>query len=253
MDVPAELAHESEVSAAEAGGEYLPVLEPDQPECRVLIVEDSPENAMVLEQMLTRAGFQVRVAENGALGVEAFEQWHPHFIWMDQQTPVMSGTEATRRIRKLEGGREVKIVAMTASVFASERDQMLTAGMDDFVRKPYRPAEVFACMGRLLGLRYRHIETLAATRAEPAGGLRLEALAALRPGLRRELTDAVLSLDSERILSAIAEVAEDDAELAAALKGLADRLEYTAVLNTIKRSEPDAVNSTTDGSEGVRP
>ena len=126
--------------------EQRSVLEPGQPECRVLVVDDNPENAMVLEQMLGQAGFQVRVAQNGALGVEQFQQWRPHFIWMDVRMPVMNGMEATRRIRELDGGREVKIAAMTASAFKSERNAVMAAGMDDFIGKPYRWNEVFECM-----------------------------------------------------------------------------------------------------------
>jgi CheY-like chemotaxis protein len=72
--------------------------------------------------MLTRAGFQVRAAENGALGIEAFRQWRPHFIWMDLALAQLNGTEATRRIRRLDGGADVKIAAITAAADASERD-----------------------------------------------------------------------------------------------------------------------------------
>ena len=111
-------------------------LAPGQPEYRVLIVEDQAENWQLLRQLLERAGFQVRVAENGAEGVEAFQSWRPHFIWMDWRMPVMDGLEATRRIRALDGGREVKIVALSASVFKEEREQVLAAGVDDFVPKP---------------------------------------------------------------------------------------------------------------------
>jgi CheY-like chemotaxis protein len=54
----------------------------------------------------------------------------------------------------LDGGRDVKIVGVSASVFASEREEMLAAGLDDFVRKPYLPNEIFDCMARQLGVRY---------------------------------------------------------------------------------------------------
>jgi CheY-like chemotaxis protein len=63
-----------------------------------------------------------------------FQNWYPHFVWMDLRMPVMDGKEAARRIRALDGGREVKIVAVTASAFVSERDEVM-AGVDDFVRK----------------------------------------------------------------------------------------------------------------------
>ena len=102
--------------------------------------------------MLQNAGFQVRVGCDGADGLEMFRTRQPHFIWMDWRMPVMDGLEATRRIRALEGGTEVKIAAVTASVFTSEREGMLRAGVDDFVRKPYRRSEILDCIARHLGI-----------------------------------------------------------------------------------------------------
>ena len=157
VEVPAEPAADSG-DPAEPRPDTLFVLEPGQPECRVLIVEDNAESALLLEQMLTRAGFAVSTAADGAAGVEQFVTWRPHFIWMDLRMPVMGGADATRRIRELPGGPGIRIAAMSASAFASERDEVLAAGMDDFIRKPCRPGEVFDCMGRLLGVRLRPAE-----------------------------------------------------------------------------------------------
>ena len=131
-------------------------LEPGQPDYRVLIVEDQEENWLLLERLLQTVGFQVRVANDGRQGVEMFQMWRPHFIWMDIRLPVLSGSEAATRIRQLDGGEEVKIVAVTASAFTSQRDEVLKAGFDDFLRKPYRSQEVFDCMARHLGVRYRY-------------------------------------------------------------------------------------------------
>jgi signal transduction histidine kinase/CheY-like chemotaxis protein len=155
VEVPSKVAAESEVlrTGSVAGSRF--VLEPGQPECRVLIVEDDPENGMIMEQMLHRAGFTVRLTRSGAAGIEEFREWRPHFIWMDMRMPEMSGTDAARRIRELPGGLKVKIAAMTASAFASEREEVLAAGMDDFVRKPYHSDKVFDCMVRQLGVRFR--------------------------------------------------------------------------------------------------
>ena len=111
VELPLKLAAASEIYGVELAPRYPFILEGGQPERRILVVEDHPESATVLAKMLTRSGFQVRVAENGALGIEAFQQWQPHFIWMDLGLPQLSGAEATRRIRQMGGGAEVKIVA----------------------------------------------------------------------------------------------------------------------------------------------
>ena len=169
VEVPSEVAAESEVPRAPAVARSGFVLEPGQPEWRVLIVDDDPENTMIMEQMLRRAGFQVRVARSGAAAIEVFREWRPQFIWMDLRMPEISGTEAARRIREMEGGREVKIAGLTAAAFASEEDEVLAAGMDDFVRKPYHADKIFDCMARQLGVRYRHIQTVGAGESQNGG------------------------------------------------------------------------------------
>jgi CheY-like chemotaxis protein len=179
----------------------------------VLIVEDNADNARVLEQMVGRAGFQVRWAADGALALDLFRQWRPHFIWMDLRMPDMSGAEATQRIRAMEGGREVKIAAITASALASDREQLMTAGMDDFILKPYHGAEIFECMARHLLVRYRYIEAPAGTGTDRPGSVRSESLASLPVPLRHELAAAVESLNRDRILSVLDRVAELDGTL----------------------------------------
>jgi CheY-like chemotaxis protein len=160
VELPLELATGSETYGAELTLGQPFILEPGQPEWRILIVEDDPEGATVLRKMLTRAGFQVMVAESGALGIEAFRQWRPHFIWMDLDLDLaqLNGTEATRRIRRLDGGADVKIAAITAAADASERDGLTRAGFDDFTSKPFRQTEIFFCMARHLGVRYSSSE-----------------------------------------------------------------------------------------------
>jgi signal transduction histidine kinase/CheY-like chemotaxis protein len=170
VELPLELASESETYGAEAGPGQPFILEPGQQEWRVLIVEDDPESATVLRKMLTRAGFRVRVAENGTLGIEAFQQWRPHFVWMDLGMPQLSGIETTRRIRHMEGGAEIKIAAITASADVSERDGILRAGFDDFSFKPFRQTEIFFCMARHLDVRYSSSEGMGNKLRRQAGG-----------------------------------------------------------------------------------
>jgi signal transduction histidine kinase/CheY-like chemotaxis protein len=154
VELSLELAGESDTYGVEPAPGNPFILGPGQPEWRVLIVEDDLESATVLWKMLTRSGFQVRVAENGALGIEAFQQWRPHFIWMDLDLPKSNGMEATRRIRQLDGGAETKIAALTAAVDASQREGVMRAGFDDFTVKPFRRTEILLCMARHLGLHY---------------------------------------------------------------------------------------------------
>jgi signal transduction histidine kinase/CheY-like chemotaxis protein len=237
VELPLELATESETYSVELALEHPFILESGQPEWRVLIVEDYPESATVLRKMLTRAGFQVRVAENGPLGIEAFQQWRPHFIWMDLGLPQLSGTEATRRIRQLEGSRQVKIVALTASAFAQQRGGVLAAGLDDFLPKPYRREEIFDCMTRHLGVRFQYREAAQKPRADPAAALRPEALAMLPEQLRQELADALVRLDPGLIFEVIGRVSEHDAHVGEVLTRCAKRYAYSQILEAIENGK----------------
>ena len=233
VEVPSERAQPSEIRAPTPDRQPIIGLEPGQPEYRILIVEDERENWMLLERLLESAGFQVRVAEDGAQGVEMFRTWRPNFLWMDLRMPAMDGVEAARRIRSLDGGQDEKIVAVSASVSAGERSDVLVAGLNDFIQKPYQPSEIFDCMARHLGLRYLYREPSSESPGEPAMALRPADLAALPEELRAELRDALISLKRERIAEVIDRVSGRDATLGSALARCAERFAYTAILKAI--------------------
>jgi CheY-like chemotaxis protein len=240
VELPVGRADAPALSAAEIRHGRVVGLAPDQPEYRVLIVEDQMENWLLLQRLLEDVGFQVRVGENGAVGVEMFRLWLPHFIFMDIRMPVMDGLEATQRIRALEGGREVKIAALTASVFKEERANVMAVGMDDFVRKPYRAEEILDCLARHLGARYVYEQAPAAAAEERTATLRPEALAALSPELRGELSDALVSLDVARIAELIRRVSALDPALGDALADHASQLGYGAILKALQAGDGDA-------------
>jgi signal transduction histidine kinase/DNA-binding response OmpR family regulator len=230
IEIKVERAPESEVSRSPSLEGVIALAE-GQPEYRVLIVEDQQENWMVLEQLLENAGFRVRVANNGAQGVKEFREWRPQFIWMDLRMPVMDGIEATRCIRTCEGGDKVKIAAVTASGYASERSEILAAGMDDYIRKPCRPAEIFECMARHLGVHYQASEGAAKSANERDGELRAEELSALPDALRKELQDAVVMLNPARISAAIERISQENVALGLILARYADGYSYSTIFD----------------------
>lgn len=130
------------------------VAPPGQPEFRVLVVDDDLDNQVLLKRLMVKAGVLVEGANNGKQGVEVFQAWRPHLIWMDRRMPVMDGLKATEAIRALPDGKDVRIVAVTASTLDDQRAEMLEAGMDDVVRKPYDLDEIYNCMSRLLGAKF---------------------------------------------------------------------------------------------------
>jgi CheY-like chemotaxis protein len=208
-------------------------LAPGQTAYRILVAEDQRDNQLLLTKLMTDIGLEVEIAQNGEECIRLFEDWRPDLIWMDRRMPLMDGVEATQRIRQLPGGDEVKIVAVTASAFKEQKDELLAAGMDDFVRKPYKIDEIYQSLAQLLGIVYRFQD-------EPVekapSNLTPAMLAGLDVSLRSALREALDRLDGDQIAAVIRHIGVKDQVLAASLKSLADNFDYPTILMALKES-----------------
>ena len=234
IEIPVQKADEPERAQARNKSRRIIGLEPGRPEYRVLIVEDQLENWLLLRRLLESAGFLVQVSEDGLSAIETFLIWRPQFIWMDWRLPGMNGLEATRRIRALDGGRDVKIVALTAFALTEQRAEAEAAGVDDFVCKPFQAAEIFDCLARHLGVRYVYDKTMT---DQPSMAFREEALAVLPEEFRTELADALISLDIDRVNRAVNRIAERDAALGRALVPYCHQYAYSSILRALRTAE----------------
>lgn len=122
---------------------------------RVLLVEDNELNREIATAILREYGFEVDIAENGAIAVEKVQSAAPDtydIVLMDVLMPVMDGYEATRRIRALEdpARAKIRILAMTANAFEEDRKAAFAAGMDGFLSKPIDIEELWKTLRRLL-------------------------------------------------------------------------------------------------------
>ena len=121
---------------------------------RILAVDDVEPSRLLLQKMLTAVGFEVNQASNGEEAIAVWQEWRPHLILMDMRMPVMDGYEATEGIKSQPEGENTVIIALTASAFEEERLIILSAGCDDFIRKPFKESELLETIGRYLKLDY---------------------------------------------------------------------------------------------------
>ncbi|MBD2576967.1 response regulator [Oscillatoria sp. FACHB-1406] len=129
-------------------------LAPNQPNYRILVVDDKALNRQLLVKLLEPLGFAVNEAANGREAIEVWDAWEPHLIFMDMRMPVMDGYEATQQIKRTVKGNATAIIALTASVLEEERAVTISVGCDDFLHKPFRESEIFAAINKHIGVRY---------------------------------------------------------------------------------------------------
>ncbi|MDH3342445.1 MAG: ATP-binding protein, partial [Gammaproteobacteria bacterium] len=127
------------------------VVEPTLLDGHVLLVEDNPVNQMVARKMLEKVGLESTLAENGIEALECLKQDKFNAVLMDCQMPEMDGFEATRLWREYETRSHcghIPIIAMTANVMEGDKERCLLAGMDDYLGKPVRQAELAKVLKR---------------------------------------------------------------------------------------------------------
>jgi len=199
-------------------------LEPGQPRYRLLIVDDKPDNRKILVKLLNPFGFKLREASNGQEAIEIWETWEPHLIWMDLRMPELDGYKATRHIKSTPKGKQTMVIVLSASIVDEERIAVIAAGCDDFLRKPFRDAQIFDLLHKHLDVRFMYEESreskVESRKSTGEEVLTSEALAALPEELQTELQQAIEVIDMERANSLIERVRQQNEPLANALAEL---------------------------------
>jgi len=141
-------------------GEYQKVIgiAPGQPTYKILTVDDKPINRQLLFKLLSPLGFEMKEASNGQEAITIWDEWEPHLIWMDMRMPIMDGYDATKYIKSTTKGNATAIIALTASVLEEEKAIVLSAGCDDFLRKPFAEHTIFDALAKHLGVKYIYAE-----------------------------------------------------------------------------------------------
>jgi len=217
-------------------------LEPDRQTYRILVADDRHNNRLVLMKLLSPLGFEVKEAANGREALDLWESWEPHLIWIDMRMPVMNGYEVIKRIKATPQGQTTKIIALTASTLEEEQPVILSAGCDDFVRKPFREQVIFDKMARHLGVRYIYEDLTpdpasVKRKGSSASTLTSEALAVMSSEWIAQLYQAADLAEDEVIFQLIAQIPEPYSDLAEILADLVQKFRYEKIIELTEQFE----------------
>lgn len=206
-------------------------LRSDQPETRVLIADDIEDNRRVARLMLESRGFRVREAADGLQAIEIAESWSPHVILMDVVMPDMDGAEASRRIRLSEWGKDIPIIAVSASALDEERSSILSLGASGFVTKPMEEQALLEVIRRHIDVEYEYVDRdstrPSVVRISP------ESYRSLPRNLRQRIREAASRGHITQLADIVAEVAAHDKDVADHLSLLVDDFEMERVLDLV--------------------
>lgn len=207
---------------------------------RVLVVDDIKDNRNVLLELLRPVGFDLAEACNGVEALEKFATWAPHAVLMDMRMPIMDGYEAVRRLRISEAGRQVLIIAVTASAFEDSQKLVMAVGVDGYLRKPFRAEELFGALKKGLELDYIYAQTVVTdNKSFKAPPLTAEALSVLPDYLVLAMREAIDEGDRSKLKELIFQVENIDLPLAAQLHKLADRFDYDSLIEGLRNLKND--------------
>ncbi len=206
----------------------------DQPEYRILIVDDRQTNRQLLLNLLSPLGFEVREAENGQKALVIWNQWQPHLILMDMRMPLMDGYEATKEIKSHLKGQATVIIALTASAFEEERSIVLSAGCDDFVKKPFQEDVLLETIARHLGVRYLYAPEIIPPEALLTTTpylLTAEALKIMSPDWLMALRYGAAAADGEQIVQLLEQIPPPHSHITQSLMVLVNNFSFDQIID----------------------
>jgi signal transduction histidine kinase/FixJ family two-component response regulator len=199
---------------------------------QALVVDDVETNRDILEQILVRIGVEVESVDSGFAALESARRRRPDVVFLDIRMPGMDGGETQRRL-VAEHGRDLTIIAVTASVFDHQRQAYRDAGFTGFIDKPVRAERIYGALEEHLGVAFEKVDTVPVVET-------LENLTdvSLPEDLMIQLSQAVEShsiTDLRSSLSAIGERGPKEEALANHLSDLASRYDIEALKKVLSR------------------
>ena len=208
-------------------------------DCRILVVDDTEENRQVVVKLLDLVGFKTMEAVNGEDAIAKFEEWNPHLILMDMRMPVLDGYEATRIIKQTEKGKQVPIIALTASSFEDEQKKIGELDIHAFIRKPFRESELFGKIGNILGITYTFEDETAFPdeKKQITDDEMVERISQLPVDLVEQMQNATNIADIDLLIDLIRRIDPKHSDLSRHLMTLANNYNYEYLLQILNKKE----------------
>ncbi|PZU98924.1 MAG: hybrid sensor histidine kinase/response regulator [Pseudanabaena sp.] len=207
-------------------------LAPNQPDYKILVVDDKPINRQLLVRLLAPLGFEIKEASNGQEAIVMWEVWQPHLIWMDMRMPIMDGYEATKYIKSTTQGNATAIIALTASVLEQERVIVLSAGCDDFVRKPFQEKTIFEALTKHLGVKYIYSNS-ANDQINLLDSMTPLDLSVMSDEWRSQICKVALEGDSNRVTQLIREIPNQESAIVKTLEKYAHQFQFDEMVELL--------------------
>lgn len=218
-------------SGCAAGVTEAPVtgLLPGQPTYRILVADDHKDNRELIDQLLTGVGFQVKQASNGQEALALSQAWLPDLVFMDKQMPVMDGWTASRLLK--QQFPQVKVIALSASVFEQDREAWESVGCDAFIPKPFQENQLFQALEQHLGVRFsRSTVSFAPAAPKPSFVLSPETLAVMPRSWIEALHQAATTLSNRKLRQLVSAIPPEHQDLAQTLQTLVKKVQIDPIL-----------------------
>ena len=214
-----------------------------QIEYRILVVDDRPESRLLLIKMLSQLGFSTKEAANGAQAVTEWEEWKPHLILMDMRMPVMDGYQATKIIKTKQQETtsnnstltKTVVIALTASAFEEQKDEIIAAGCDDLINKPFPKETLLEKLNQYLGVQYSYQKenpSLQQPNTTSTANLR-KLLSPMSPEWIAEMRQAAAQCSDNLIFELLEENPPENPQLTKTMRYFAENFQFDKILEAI--------------------
>ena len=208
---------------------------------RILVVDDRPESRLLLIKMLSQLGFSTNEAANGLQAITKWEEWEPHLILMDMRMPIMDGYEATRIIKTTQQSDGLTtlptvVIALTANAFEEQRSEIIEAGCDDLINKPFPKETLLEKLNQHLGVQYLYQEE----NSNPQQSTDIYTSAALGnllpqmpPQWIAQIRQAAAQCSDNLIFQLLEQIPSENTQLKQSLKYFAENFQFDKILEAI--------------------